>query len=98
MARLPVHRKRRAGQQIPAPEAHLEESVAVEPAGRPERAAQRSAAERMRAGRGPELAQDAQRQLALHARPQRPARDAALDARRARRRQPLLDVLDHRAP
>ena len=49
----------------------------------------------MRAGRGPELAQEAQRHLALHASPQLPAREPAPEARLARRRQPLLHVLDH---
>ena len=139
VARLAVHRERRAGQQIPAPEAHLEESAAVEPAGRPGRAqrtrrgaeprhgthrparrghrrvgreprrpvrphaasrqaAQRSAgaaSERMRAGRTTKPVEEAQRHLARHPRPQRPAREPALDARRPRRRDPFLHMLDH---
>ena len=48
VARLAVHRERRAGQQIPDPEAHLEESAAVEPAvrpGRAQRTAQRQSAQ-----------------------------------------------------
>ena len=52
-------------------------------------------ARRGQAGRRPELAQDIERQLALHARPHLPAGDAALDAHRARRRHPRLDALDH---
>ena len=93
MARLPVHRERRAGQQIPAPEAHLEESAAVEPASR--RAAHRTRAHRACAGRPTELPQEVERHVALNAAPQLPAREPAPEPRLARRLKPLLDVLDH---
>ena len=50
---------------------------------------------RIRPAGGPELAQEAERHLALHARPHLPSGEAALEARRARRLQSFLDVLDY---
>ena len=48
-----------------------------------------------RSSRSPELAQEVERHLALHARPQLPPGHVGLGAHLARRRHPRLDALDH---
>ena len=94
----PVHRIRR--------HAHPATGGTAHPCGqadRPGRRAHRGAgpciggarARGVPASRRSELAQDVERQCARHARPQLPPGHLGLDTHLARRRQPLLDVLDH---
>ena len=94
----PVHRIRR--------QAHPATGGTAHPCGqadRPGRRAHRGAgpctggarARGVHASRRSEQAQDVARQCALHARPQLPPGNLGLKTYLARRRQPLLDVLDH---
>ena len=82
-----------------APSARLPAPRLIDPPARAQRGAGPGTAgagtRRGRACRRPELAQDVERQLALHARPHLPAGHLSLGTHRARRRHPRLDALDH---